>query len=132
MPANGQVLSVDTQWQGEVELQEDILIPPGVTLSVAPGTTVRIQPSENTRIDPEYMSHRTEILVRGTLQINGTGGERVVFSSSSEGKSDYWAGIIVDGGQATINHTDLSKADAAVTVMAGRAVLNNSLIKENH
>jgi hypothetical protein len=132
MPANGQVLSVDTQWQGEIELQEDILIPVGVTLSVAPGTIVRVQPSENTRIDPEYMSHRTEILVRGALQINGTGRERVVFSSSSDEKSAYWAGIIVDGGQATINHTDLSKAEAAVTVMGGKAALNNCLIKENH
>ncbi|MEN8135327.1 MAG: right-handed parallel beta-helix repeat-containing protein [Thermodesulfobacteriota bacterium] len=132
LPASGEVLSEDTQWQGEIELQEDILIPAGVTLSVAPGTTVRIQPSENTRIDPEYMSHRTEILVRGTLQINGTGGDRVVFSSSSDDKSAYWAGIIVDGGQATINHTDLSKADAAVTVMGGRAVLSNSFIKESH
>jgi hypothetical protein len=132
VPANGEVLSVDTQWQGEIELQEDILIPVGVTLSVAPGTIVRVQPSENTRIDPEYMSHRTEILVRGALQINGTGRERVVFSSSSDEKSAYWAGIIVDGGQATINHTDLSKAEAAVTVMGGKAALNNCLIKENH
>jgi len=129
---NGEVLSVDMRWQGEIELQEDLLIPAGVTLSVAPGTIVRIQPSENTRIDPEYMSHRTEILVRGTLQIDGTEGERVVFSSSSEKKSDYWAGIIVDGGQAIINHTDLSMADAAVTLMAGKAVFNSSLIKENH
>lgn len=132
IPANGEVLTEDTQWHGIVELPEDILIPVGITLSVAPGTIVKVQPSENTRIDPEYMSHRTEILVRGTLLVNGAVEDRVVFSSSSVEKKDYWAGIIVDEGQVSINHTDLSRAEAAVTVMSGSVMLDSSVISGNH
>lgn len=132
LPATGEVLTGDTQWRGEIEIQEDILIPVGVTLSVAPGTIVRVRPSENTRIDPEYISHRTEILVRGILKLEGTKADRVVFSSSSPEKADYWAGIIVDGGQVAINHSDLSQAEAAVTVFSGEVVLNNCRLMDNH
>lgn len=130
--ACGEVLTEDTLWRGKVELQDDILVPVGVTLTVAPGAIVRVRPAENTRIDPEYISHRTEILVRGTLVVNGTEVDRVVFSSGAAEMSESWAGIIVDGGQATINHADLRQAEAAITVFSGRALLNRCLIRENH
>jgi hypothetical protein len=127
----GEVLTKDTHWRGKVEIQDDILVPSGVTLTVAPGAIVTVKPAENTRIDPEYISHRTEILVRGTLLVNGTAGDRVLFSSSSDHISENWAGIIVDGGQATISHADLRQAEAAVTVFSGKAVLDHCLVREN-
>lgn len=132
VPGFGEVLTEDTHWQGEIELQSDILIPAGITLSVAPGTVVMVNPSDNTKIDPEYFSHRTEILVRGKLEINGSKDHRVSITSSSPDKSGYWAGIIVDGGLVSINGTDLSKAEAAVTVVQGKSTLDNCVVHENH
>ncbi|MDT8335718.1 MAG: right-handed parallel beta-helix repeat-containing protein [Desulfurivibrionaceae bacterium] len=131
VPATGKVLDGDTHWRGTVELSEDILIPAGITLSIAAGTVVKIQPSENTQIDPEYISHQTEILVRGALLVDGTVDRRVALTSSSDKREDYWAGIIVDGGLVKISHADLSGAEAAVTVTGGRADLDHAGIGKN-
>lgn len=128
----GEVITENTHWQGVVELQDDILIPAGLTLTVAAGTVIRVNPAESSKIDPEYMSHRTEILVRGSLLVDGTAENRVVFSSGSNEESDYWAGIIIDGGQARINHADLGEAETGVTVFSGAAVLNYCRLKNNH
>jgi nitrous oxidase accessory protein NosD len=131
VPANGKVLAENTLWRGMVELREDILVPAGITLTIAAGTVVKIQPSENTRIDPEYMSHQTEILVRGDLRIDGTDEQGVILSASSDRREDYWAGIIVDGGRVIMDHVDLSKAETGVTVMGGEVVLKHGKIREN-
>ncbi|MFN2365624.1 MAG: right-handed parallel beta-helix repeat-containing protein [Desulfurivibrionaceae bacterium] len=130
-PAYGKVLAEDAHWRGVIELREDILIPAGITLTIAAGAVVKILPSENTQIDPEYLSHRTEILVRGSLLIDGTVEQPVVLSSSSENRENYWAGIIVDGGRVAVNHADLSGAEAAVTVLEGKGDLDHAVIAKN-
>ena len=77
--ARGMVLVEDTLWQGEVRMEEDVLVAPGVTLTIAAGTRIVVQPADNTKIDPEYLSHQTELLIRGRLLVNGTDAGRVSF-----------------------------------------------------
>ena len=90
----GEVLTEDTLWQGEITLSDDLLVPSGVTLSIAPGTTIIINPAESTRIDPEYISHYSEIVVRGSLRVDGTALEPVSFQLGKTGEGDdRWAGI---------------------------------------
>jgi len=129
--ADAEVLSEDTNWLGVVELSEDVLVPAGITLTISPGTIVKVQLSENTRIDPEYMSHQTEILVRGTLRIEGTDDEKVVLSTATDKAGEYWAGIIVDGGRVEIKHTNVNSAEAALTLTSGSAVLDHTTITKN-
>jgi len=131
IPAAGEVLTENTSWQGVVDLQEDILVPAGITLTIEPGTIVKVHPSENTRIDPEYMSHQTEILIRGVFNAAGSNGARIRFSTISGSDQDQWAGIIIDGGRAEINGTDLSDAEAALTVLNGNAQLKDCLVRKN-
>lgn len=130
-PVRALVLTEDTSWQGRVVLAEDILVPAGVSLSVAAGTRVMVQPAESTKIDPEYLSHQNEILVRGRLLVTGTATRRVEFLSDDEQNGERWAGIIVDGGEAELVGADLRGAEAALTVVAGRATLRDCSLTGN-
>lgn len=132
LTVQGEVLTEDTLWQGKVEIREDVLVPEGVTLTLAAGTAVRVQAAESTKIDPEYLSHQTEIMVRGTLKILGESNQRVSFSLSGEADQGRWAGIIVDGGVVAGQWFRISNAEHAVLVVRGTANLAEAIIEENH
>ena len=96
------VLTSDTVWNGNVVVNEDVLVPSGITLTVLAGTRITVQVAENTKTDPEYLSPLTEITVRGVLRIQGNKKSPVEFVSS-DGKPGGWAGIIIDNGSAEIS-----------------------------
>lgn len=125
------VLTEDTLWQGELRMEEDVLVPAGVTLTIAAGTRVLVQPAENTKIDPEYLSHQTELLVRGRLLVKGGEEGRVAFLADGEPAPSRWAGIVVDGGETMLTGLDLQDAEAALTVVAGRAGLDSCRLSGN-
>ena len=97
-PAKAAVLTVDTVWQNEVTLSEDVLVPAGVTLTLRPGTVVRVVAAESTKTDPEFISPLTEITVRGRLKIEGTPINPVKLISQDGKNSGEWAGVLIDGG----------------------------------
>ena len=101
--SSGKVITEDTVWSGAVTLEDDILVPEGRTLIILPGTTINMEPSDRTKTDPEYLSSLTEITVRGRLNIEGKTGSSVLFQTKGEERADKWAGIIIDGGTASIN-----------------------------
>jgi nitrous oxidase accessory protein NosD len=129
--APAQVLVENTFWQGEVRLEEDLLVPAGVTLTVAAGTRILVQSADNTKIDPEYLSHQTEILIRGRLLVKGTADGRVRFLSADGPAPSRWAGIIVDGGEVNLHGGDLQDAEAALTVVAGKVELDHCRLTGN-
>ena len=125
------VLVEDTLWQGEVRMEEDVLVPAGVTLTIAAGARILVQPADNTKIDPEYLSHQTELLVRGRLLVKGGEGDRVKFLAEGGPAPSRWAGVIVDGGETVLAGLDLQDAEAALTVVAGRAGLESCRLAGN-
>ncbi len=129
--ARGAVLVENTLWQGEVRMEDDVLVPAGVTLTVAAGTRILVQPADNTKIDPEYLSHQTELLVRGRLLINGAAGSRVSFLAEGGSAPSRWAGVMVDGGEVLLNGTDVQDAEAALTVIAGKVNLDGCRLAGN-
>lgn len=128
--ATAAVLSADTVWQGEVRLNEDLLVPAGVTLTVRSGTVVKVAASESTKTDPEYMSPLTEITVRGTIRVEGTAGAPVEFSGI-EARPGSWAGIIVDHGVADLAGCRIKNADTALHAYGGTVRLQGAFISEN-
>lgn len=135
-PVAAEVLTEDTVWQGEMTVAEDVVVPAGVTLTVRAGTVVTLQAAENTKIDPEYLSHQTEITVRGALLVEGSAVSPVLFrlaegSPASDMGDDRWAGIIVDGGRLQLHHATLQDAEVGVYVIGGRAELVGSSIEKN-
>lgn len=132
-PAGGSaaVLSGNTVWQGKVLLQEDVLVPQGVTLTIRPGTSVRVAAAVDTKIAPEYLSRRTEITVRGILRIEGSDSSPVSLAPANPSSSPQWAGIIVDGGQVVIDRAEISGAETALYVLNGKAELTQTSLHDN-
>ena len=122
-------LTTDTVWRGAVTLTEDVLVPPGVTLTVTAGTRVTVSVAENTKTDPAYLSPLTEITIRGILKSEGSETLPVVFSAA--GKSGGWAGIIIDGGTVMLRNSRISDADTAIQIFSGRLDLLASGLKAN-
>lgn len=132
MPARAEVLSKDTVWSGEVEIREDLLIPKGVTLTIAAGTVVRVWPAESSKNDPEYLSPLTEIMVRGHLEAEGEAGNEVLFVPAVDQKDDEaWAGIIVDSGNVWLRSAGLSGAEVGLYVVDGWAKVKDSRLTGN-
>ncbi|MBU0674662.1 MAG: right-handed parallel beta-helix repeat-containing protein [Proteobacteria bacterium] len=129
--ASGSVLTADTLWQGKVLVEDDVIIPVGVTLSIAPGTVIRVKAADSTKIDPEFLSHETEILVRGRLIALGEMGREIVFDLESAGSEEPWAGIIVDQGEIMLSHGRVMGSEAALSVVNGRATLEDTIISKN-
>ncbi len=132
LPCYAEVLTTDTVWQGQVHLADDLLIPAGITLTVKAGTVITISPAESTKIDPEFISHQTEILVRGVLKVQGNSETPVSFTGEkSVDKDTRWAGIIIDGGTAELLSARISKAEAGLYLLDGKATLNAVTIEDN-
>ncbi|MEW6427532.1 MAG: right-handed parallel beta-helix repeat-containing protein [Thermodesulfobacteriota bacterium] len=111
-----EVLTADAVWRGEVLLEEDVVVAEGVTLEVAPGTVITVQPADSTKIDPEYLSHQTEITVRGRMTVGGDVNAPVRIVSADR---DKWGGIIVQGGRLELRHVTVSGAETAIHVIDG-------------
>jgi nitrous oxidase accessory protein NosD len=123
LEAGAEVFTSDTVWSNEVLVKEDILIPDGVTLTVMPGTVVRVLPADSTKTDPEYVSHRTEITIRGHLKVLGEEDAPVTFTMGDSDKHDLldaWAGIIIDSGKAEIAWSSITGAETGLTVTHGK------------
>lgn len=123
-------LTSNTSWSGKILVEQDILVPEGVTLRVAPGTIIRVAASDSTKTDPDFISSQTEIIVRGTIVVDAKAEAPVVFKGTDE-KRATWAGIIIDGGKATIHAATISDAETGVTVLKGVLAMSGSLLRKN-
>ena len=131
LAAESTVITEDTVWRGEVLVSEDVLVLPGATLTVEAGTSVVIGPSESTQTQPEFFSPLTEIMVRGSLVVNGTPAAPVSITMPVADGDTEWAGIFIDGGSLILSHATVSGADAAVTMIAGTAGISDSAFSKN-
>jgi hypothetical protein len=129
-PVQAAVLTADTVWRGDITVSEDILVPAGVTLTVAAGTHVTISVAESTKTDPEYLSPLTEITVRGNMKVEGSSNSTVEFSAAAR-KPGSWAGVIIDGGTAVINFCRISDADTAIHLLGGALSLKGANLTGN-
>lgn len=110
------VLQGETILSGSLYLADDVLVPKGSTLVLRPGTMVYVRVTESTKIDPEYLSPATELLVRGSLRIEGTAEQPVRFLPVSEQTGEVlWSGITLDGAsESRISGLELHLAEAGV------------------
>jgi nitrous oxidase accessory protein NosD len=125
------VLTTDTLWKGEVVLTGDILVPQGVTLTIAPGTVIRVSSAESTKTDPEYLSPLVELTVRGTLRAAGDSRAPITFVAAGVRKESAWAGVIIDNGNASLRHCRIESAETALHLLNGSLDLNDSTLSGN-
>jgi Right handed beta helix region len=125
------VLTADTVWKGEISLTEDILVPAGVTLTIAPGTIIKVSSAESSKTDPEYLSPLIELTVRGKLRAVGAPLAPITFSANGEKKEGVWAGIIIDGGTASLRSCRIDSADTALHLLGGTLDLYDTALSGN-
>lgn len=138
-----QTLEKDTTWQGTVQVNGDIDVPPGVTLTVLPGTTVKFaridEKSDQNMygVDSPYYP-QAEIIVRGRIIARGTPEKTIVFTSGeinarpadwgainllgSEGNViEYckilfaYNGVHAHGASAAVNHNEFAKNGVGIS-----------------
>lgn len=132
VPAHCEILLQDTVWEGEVRVEDDILIPRGVSLTIKKGSQVLIKSADGTRTDPEYMSPMTEITIRGRLVVEGTPDDKVVVQLDRESKDSMtWAGIIIDGGEAQVTSCTVRDAATGIWIIDGSLDIRDSTLSEN-
>ena len=130
--ASSKILASDTVWKGEVSVSEDVLIPEGVTLTITPGTVIKVTSPESTKTDPEYLSPMTEITVRGTLRSDGRQNAPIIFRTDKEtDERGSWAGILIDGGTASVSSCRIQGAETGIYVLKGTLVAADAVFREN-
>jgi hypothetical protein len=130
--ASSKVLTSNTVWKGEVSVSEDVLIPEGVTLTIMPGTVIKVTSSESTKTDPEYLSPMTEITVRGALRSEGRRNAPIIFRNDKEANTrGSWAGILIDGGTASVSSCRIQGAETGIYVSKGMLVAADTVFQEN-
>ncbi|MBI4698143.1 MAG: right-handed parallel beta-helix repeat-containing protein [Nitrospirae bacterium] len=125
------VISADTVWSGEITVEEDILVPEGITLTISSGTKINIIPSDSSRSNPEYLSSLTEITIRGRLEAKGSKDAPVLFHIKEVKVSDSWAGLIIDGGSVHLTSCSIQNAESGIRMIEGRLDLEDSVLSGN-
>ncbi|PLX98484.1 MAG: hypothetical protein C0623_12480 [Desulfuromonas sp.] len=114
------VLAGHNNFRGYLLVSSDLLVPKGSTLTFEPGTTVLVRDSQSTKIDPECLSPLTEIIVRGTLIVNGEPQSPVRFipERAFDVREPGWAGIILDRTTGSIVHnSEILAAETGVYII---------------
>jgi parallel beta-helix repeat protein len=126
------ILLEDRIIDGKVVLASDLLVPAGRTLTLRPGTTVFVKPDPSTKIDPQWLSPETELLVRGTLRIEGTPDRPVTFLPLElpEGQSVAWAGIEFDrAADSVVHNARIYQAETGILSIGSSPLIRDSLIE---
>lgn len=124
------IISKDKTLRGKVIIEKDLLIKRGVTVKIAEGTEILVEKSDISRTEPIFLMPETEIVVEGSLIINGTEEKPVKFTSLD--RSDpYWGGIIIKGGEVRAENIQINNSYTAITLLAGKLSLKKGAINHN-
>jgi M6 family metalloprotease-like protein len=92
-PVEGNVTG-DVRWQGVVQVDGDIVVEPGATLTLAAGTQVRFQSGDARAAG--FDTTRSELILYGDLVIEGTAADPVRLERQGNSGRE-WLGILLPG-----------------------------------
>lgn len=133
-----QTLAKDTTWQGTVQINGDIDVPPGVTLTILPGTTVKFK-----RIDEKSDQNlygvetpyypQAELIIRGKIIARGTKEQIIVFTSAEiDARPADWGAINLLGGDGNIiEYSKILFAYNGVHSHGAKAAINHNEFAKN-
>ncbi|RMF58615.1 MAG: TonB family protein [Calditrichaeota bacterium] len=128
-------LTENTTWQGVINLDGDVIVPKGITLTIEPGSRILCTPNKDktgSGMDPE----KVEIIVLGVLQANGKSGEgQIVFTSGRENpQMNDWYGIIFKKKKNTssLNHSIVEYAYKGITCYGSSPQIDGCEIRFNY
>ncbi|MFX1507707.1 MAG: right-handed parallel beta-helix repeat-containing protein [Promethearchaeota archaeon] len=84
-------LTEDTSWQGHIHVQNNVVVPQGVTLTVLPGTFVEFKHARGY----QDINRVGLMIVGGTIRAIGTPNQQIWFTSDAEQPvNGDWGGIL--------------------------------------
>jgi len=107
----GGELKADAVWEGPCLVTAPVIVPQGVTLTIAPESRILFAPE-------------TGLQVRGRLSVQGSDAP-VEFAPAGQGK---WAGIALDGARADLNRFTISGAVAGISSRESELALDGGVI----
>ncbi len=127
-PVLAGVISGHLELGGEIYMPADVRVPAGSALVLRSGTTVYVQTAESTKMDPEFLSSATELLVQGTLRVEGTARRPVRFVPvAAPGEEPGWAGIaLVASAGSSVSGALIEKAEAGLLCIGSSPLVRDS------
>jgi hypothetical protein len=91
-------------------VQGDITIPSGTTLAIEEGTVVKFADTDS--MSSGESTNRIEVVVNGTLTVQGSASSPVIFQALSGTNPHIWYGIVVAdaGATVTVDHARIEHA----------------------
>lgn len=122
-------LTEDAVWRGTLVLHQDAVVEWGTTLTIESGTTVQF--ADTDQWGRGYAAGQCELVVKGTLQVNGVPGRPVVFSTLGDaGQDSAWFGIVVEpGGSLAVDYAAIHRARYGIggVITTHSQVLNSTI-----
>ena len=123
-----------TQEDSPVKITADLIVPMGVNMVIEAGSELQI--SESDSFKAGFDEKRVEILVHGSLTVNGTKEAPVKFSPlDGSGNRNHWAGIRVlssGTGVSAIRYANIFGCNGyALNIQARNAIVSNISIKHS-
>ena len=125
-------ITSDTVWKGVIEVQEKIIVPDGISLTIKPGTVIRFKKTGNSRSN--IGDNRIYIQKTGKLIANGQPDNNIIFTSAEKDpKKSNWQGIEfhseVNGNK--IKYCRIEYANEAIVCILSSPEINNNIITKN-
>jgi len=115
--------------QGRIVIEKDTLIKKDVTVTIKEGSEILVPKADISRTEPIFLMPETEIVVEGTLVIDGT--ENMPVNIKSQDRLEQWGGIIVNGGTIKAKNFNISDAYNGLIVLNGSAKIKKARFTNN-
>ena len=112
------VIATNTTWNTDLLLTGDVTVPAGVTLTIDSGTTIFAVANSDDQSSGKW-ADKTELIVFGTLLVNGNDSAPVYFTSNSSSKmAGNWGGVQIREGSTTsqLTHCMIRYANEGVRI----------------
>ena len=123
----GGTITEDETWSGSIFINQSILIPKEVTLTIKPGTQINFKPCR----DYKSLQYLGFAVVEGTVIANGTSMEQIWFTSDAdEPINGDWGGIELYRTNTSIfNYVIVEYANMGIAQFDSKVNISHSIVR---
>jgi len=123
----GGTITQNETWSGNIFVNQSILVPKGITLTILPGTQINFKPCRDYK-SPQYIGFA---VVDGTVIANGTSTEQIWFTSDAEDPiNGDWGGIeLYRTNNSIFNYVIVEYANMGIAQFNSKARISHSIVR---